>query len=880
LQETRPDPDALLAQVTEGDRPEGQGRLKVYLGMAAGVGKTYAMLSDGQEARRRGQDIVIGYLEPHGRAETEAMAEGLERLPPKVIDHRGVAINEFDVDAAIERRPELILVDELAHTNATGCRHTKRWQDIVELLDSGINVATTVNIQHVESLRDVVAQITGVFVKETVPDAFFERANEIELVDLPPEELQQRLHEGKIYVPEKVEQALHGFFKRGNLLALRELALRHTAERVEEDIRRSRTQTRETEPWHASERILVCIAPNRMAQRVVRVARRLANSLHAELLAVSVSSSRQGTLGDRAQADLDAAMRLAEELGARSATLSGDDIVAELIAYARQENVTTLVMGKPVRPRWKEVLFGSVVDHTVRASGNIDVLIITGEETQGTPLVTLPPKESFRWMGLVEAVLWIAAATGIGTAFGREIRHANIIMLYLVGVVAISLRYGRKESLASALLSVIAFNFFFVAPLHTFVISYAQDAVTFVVMLIVALILSSLTLRLKDQTKAASERERNTSVLYNLSRKLAGTRSKTEMATFAVEKVCTLIGAEAAVFRRATTGDVTLIAPSASGFEQSEKEKAVATWVVDHGRPAGATTDTLAGSQGLYLPLVGSGAAFGALAIDLSTRGELDIAKRHLLESVASQLATALERAQFAKSSHEAALRAESERMRGDLLSAVSHDLRTPLTSISGAASGMLDQPDLTDRTRELASTIQEESDRLARLVRNLLDMTRVQGVIELALDWHSVEELVGSAVFRTESLFDHPVKVEAAPGPILVKVDGLLMEQVLVNLLENASRHAGRESNIVIAIGSTRQIAWLEVRDDGPGVPKDQEQRIFERFKRHGSGGFGLGLAICKAAVEAHNGAIFVAPSAKGANFRIELPLTKEEDA
>lgn len=876
MPDTRPNPDDLLDIVAEHKGQRNRGRLKIFLGMAAGVGKTYSMLSDGQEAQQRGQEIVVGYLEFHGRKETEALAESMEIIPPKIIDHRGVTIKEFDVDAALARKPEVILVDELAHTNAPDCRHLKRYQDIEELLDAGITVWTTVNIQHIESLRDVVAQVTGVFVQETVPDSFFERADEIELIDIPPEQLQQRLQDGKIYVPEKIDQALQGFFKKSNLLALRELALRHTAERVDQDLRKARTLTKATEPWHTSERILVCIAPSRMATKVVRAARRLANSLHAELLAVTVASSRQAGIGAQAQADMDAGMRLAEELGAKTATLAGDDIVAELISYAQQENVTTIVMGKPVRQRWKEIVFGSVVDHTVRSSGNIDVLIITGDAASGTPLKRTRRDTSWSWAGIVETIALVGIATALGHLIGNEVRHANIIMLYLLAVSVISIRRGRQEALLSAVLSVTCFNYFFVPPVHTFAISDIQNALTFAVMLLVALLLSSLTSRLKEHSRAASERERNTSALYDLSKKLAGTRSKTEMGELAVAKIQSLIGSNSAVFRLTSGGDFNILSGSESGFEKADKEQAVARWVIDHGKPAGASTDTLSGAEGYYIPLAGSEGTFGAFAIQLGDR-ELDTSQRHLIEGVGNLLSTALERAQYAKSSHVAALRAETERMRGDLLSAVSHDLRTPLASIVGAASVLREHKELSIQDRELANMIVEESDRMSRLVRNLLDMTRVQGALDLSFDWYNLDELVSSAVLRTEKLFDLPVKISSGGDQLLVRADGILLEQVIVNLLENASRHAGRKANVEILLGRARQVALIDVIDDGPGVPPLEAGKIFDRFKGETTGGFGLGLAICKAAVEAHHGSIYLVSTPKGADFRIELPLDQE---
>lgn len=875
MPENRPSPDELLERVN--DSSPHKGRLKIYLGMAAGVGKTYSMLGDGQDAKKRGLDIIVGYLEFHGRKETEAMADGLELLPVKVWEHRGIDVKEFDIDAALLRKPEIILVDELAHTNAPDSRHAKRYQDIEDLLDAGINVCTTVNIQHIESLRDVVAQVTGVFVQETVPDSFFKRADEIELVDIPPEQLQQRLQDGKIYVPEKIDQALNGFFKKGNLLALRELALRQTAERVDQDLRKARTMANATEPWHTSERILVCVAPNRMAQKVVRAARRIANSLHAELLAVSVSSSRQSGVGEKARAELDAGIRLAEELGAKTATLAGDDIVAELVSFARQENVTTIVMGKPIRQRWKEILFGSVVDHTVRNSGDIDVLVITGEEASGTPFMKQSrQKVAWSWPGIAETVLLVGVTTGLGHLISNEVRHANIIMLYLVAVSAISVRHGRQEALLSAILSVAAFNYFFVPPVHTFAITDAQNIVTFAVMLAVALLLSSLTLRLKEHSRAASERERNTAALYDLSRKLAGTRSKTEMAEFTIEKIRSLLNVESAVFRVSSAGKFTILATSENGFENKEKEQAVAKWVTDHGKPAGATTDTLSGADGFYIPLAGSETTFGALGILLDDR-ECDTVQRHMIEGIGSLLSTALERAQYAKASHISAIKAETERMRGDLLSAVSHDLRTPLASITGAASVLKEHSSLGSQEKELAATILDESDRMGRLVRNLLDMTRVQGSIELNLDWYDLDELVTSAIDRTKTLFKNPVEVTKPSEQVLIHADGVLLEQVFVNLLENASKYAGEYAKVKILLGRARQMALIDVIDDGPGIPENMRETIFERFKKGESGGFGLGLAICKAAVEAHNGRIYAVQMVGGADFRIEIPIDPE---
>ncbi len=862
-----------LAQMKDEQSRERRGRLKVYLGMAAGVGKTYGMLVEGQQQSARHTDVVIGYLEPHGRAETEALANGLEMLPPKILEHRNVSIKEFDLDAALARKPELILVDELAHSNPEGSRHSKRWQDIEELLHAQINVVTTVNIQHIESLRDVVAQITGVFVQETVPDAFFDLANEIELVDIPPEQLHQRLKEGKVYGQEKVDQALKGFFKRSNLLALRELALRHTAEQVDKDLRETRATLKKPEGWHAGERILVCVAPNRMALRVVRAAKRLAASLHAEMLAVTVESSRQRAVSPENREYQEQAMVLAEKLGAKAVNLAGDDIVAELIKFAQRENVNTIVMGKPIRQRWKEIAFGSVVDSTIRSSGDIDVMVITGAESQGTPIFRRPKPEKSSWYGWGEVAAAIVICTALGFLIYDSEHLSNIIMLYLVGVVAVALRNGLRESISTAVIAICIFDFCFVPPRYTFNITDGRYMLTFLVMLAVSGILSGLTLRLRESTRAVSSRERSTSALYELSKSLAESRKKEEMAKLTAQKASELLNCPAAVFVISTPSPQ-LIANSATGFELSANEMAVAQWVMDHGQPAGATTDTLSGAKALYVPLNGSNGTLGALALELPTEKTTDLSQRLLIESISTQLAGALERAQFAKEFNDAALHAESEQMRSNLLSAVSHDLRTPLASIEGSATSLLTHSELSLQSKELATTIQEQSQRMARLIQNLLDMTRVQGAIQLDLDWQSLEDLVTNAVERTAPLLDSPATIVKPEQQILVRVDGVLLEQVIVNLLENAARHAERTAHVKVQMFIHQKNAVITVSDNGPGFLPGQELKIFERFHRTGTSGFGLGLAICKAAIEAHGGKITATNLNPGAQFKIELPM------
>lgn len=856
-----------------------RGRLKIYLGMAAGVGKTFSMLADARADLERGQDILIGYVEPHGRQETESLMEGLPLLAPKGIDHRGVVLREFDLEAALIARPGVILVDELAHTNGPGSRHAKRWQDVAELLEAGIDVRTTVNIQHVESLRDVVAKTTGVFVQETIPDAFFESADEVELVDLPPEELHQRLREGKVYVPEKIDQALTGFFKRENLMALRELALRHTAERVDEEMRRFRAQ-REESPWHGTSKILVCVAPNRMAPRVVREAKRLATNLHAEILAVSVDSPRQGTLSEKARTDLEYAMNLARSLGAQTATLGADDIVQELLRYARGEGVTTIVVGKPVRPRWRELLFGSVVDSLIRSSGEIDVLVITGAEEQGTPFLIRRPPPSSGYAGYFVALAIVAVCTGVGFLMINRFDPANIIMVYLLGVAVASFRLGRNESIFASILAVAAFDVCFVPPRGTFAVSDVQYLITFAIMLTVSYLIGSLTLRLRAHNDASALRERNTAALYDLSRRLASMRSAQEMADAAATKAAHLMEAPVAIIARPPEGELEVVVPSASGFERRPNEWAVATWTSDQGKPAGKTTDTLAGAAGLYLPLLSSHGCLGTVALDLSTKDNFDSARRHMLEAIANQLAGSLDRSYLARSSEEALLAVEAEKLRSNLLSSVSHDLRTPLASIEGAAGVLASTETLDPKSRELASTLREEAERLSRLVRNLLDMTRVEGgAVALNLDWYGLDELLANAIRFTEPQFDHPVEVEIAADTPLVRVDGVLVQQVLINLLENSARHAGRRARVRIDCELNDRFVRLDLRDDGPGIPTESLEAIFEKFQRHNASGFGLGLTICRAVMTAHGGSIEAVPSDHGAHFRLKFIRAPEPE-
>lgn len=875
MSDGRPNPDELLKAV-QGQENE-RGKLKVFLGASAGVGKTYAMLTEAHERRKRGQDIVIGYVEAHQRAETQALIEGLEEVPLRRVFHRGAELFEVDVPGIIKRRPEIVLVDELAHTNAPGSTHAKRWQDINDLLNAGISVFTAVNIQHLESLNDVVAQVTTVRVSETVPDSFFDQADDIELIDLAPGELQQRLKEGKIYLPERVEHALEGFFKTTNLTALRELALRRAADSVDAEMQRLRIQEGAKDTWATRDRIVVCIAPNRMGTRVVRAAARMGASSHAELIAVHVESDRQSnraaTEHDHAQDAID----LAQELGFEIVHLHGHDIVAEIVGYARRRNATLIVVGKPIRPRWKEILFGSVVDLLVRASGDIDVHVITdvGEPTKAPPP---PPRkiEAVTRQGVLLAVFTTTLASGLGFFFLQSVHLANVAMIYVLGVALAATRLNRTESSILSVISVLAFNFLFVEPRFSFAVSDIRYVVLFGAMLTIGIVISSLTYRLREQIRVSSERERRTSSLYALGRQMAQAPNKIELAKVAASEIASVFGGDVVIFFK-TSGNLEVVVPSESGFEKNSNEIAVANWVSEHHEPAGRGTTTLPGSMAYHMPLRGAELVVGVLAIRPRTDFQ-STSQIQLLETFGNGLGLALERSILAKQSNDSRVAAESERIRSTLLSSISHDLRTPLTSITGAASTLVAGK---GNTKELAQTIFSESTRLNTQIQNLLDMTRLQsGGVELKLTWQSPQELVASAVEKCKaSLAERDLKIEFKGKIDLIEADGLLVEKALTNVLDNAGKFTKPGDEIKITVFSQgRELIFL-ITDHGQGFPADALGKVFTPGFHADSSGFGLGLAIVDAITKLHGGRSTATNVAGGgAAVRLEFPLPEQQ--
>jgi two-component system sensor histidine kinase KdpD len=895
MNDQRPDPDALLTRVQAEEAQQTHGKHEVFFGATAGVGKTYAMLEAAHERRKEGVDVVVGWVDTHGRAETEALLEGLEVLPRRTVAYRGTTIHEFDLDAALARRPALILVDELAHTNAPGSRHAKRWQDVEELLNAGINVYTTVNVQHLESLNDVVAQITGVLVRETVPDSILEQADEVELIDLPPDELLQRLREGKLYVPEQAHQALEHFFHKGNLIALRELALRRMADRVDAQMQVYRRTHAIAETWPTTERLLVSVSPSPLSARLVRAARRMATQLRAEWLAVYVETPAHLRLPEADRDRVVNTLRLAEQLGAETVTLSGQHVSEEILAYARTRNVSKIVVGKPRRPRWRDAVFGSVVDELARNTVDIDVYVISGEHDDSRPPSTRLPEQTSDGSAYGWVLAVVVGCTAIDWLLFPVLEKANLVMVYLLGVTMVAMRGGRLAAIMASVLSVAAFDFFFVSPYLSFAVSDLEYLVTFAVMLLVALVISTLTVRLRQQAAAARYRERRTAALYALSREIASTPDTNALLRAAARHLHEVFESQVSLLLPDTTGRLQPWGSVAEGpshglagqglLTLDTKEQAVAQWVYEHRQMAGLGTATLPSAEALYIPLLGTRGAVGVLGVrPESPRRLLAPEQLHLLETFANQTALGLERATLAEEAQQAQVQVATERLRSSLLSAVSHDLRTPLTAIAGAASGLLEEETSLDTStrRELCQTIAEEAYRLNRLANNLLDMTRLEaGAVQVHKEWQPLEEVVGAALTHLEApLHERPLTTHLPAGLLLVPLDGVLIEQVLINVLDNALKYTPPGSPIALSAWTTEDTVTVEVADRGPGLPPGEEQRIFDKFYRaQGAAmpsGTGLGLTISRGMVEAHGGRIWAENRPGGGTVvRFTLPLT-----
>lgn len=883
MEEQRPNPDELLAQLKVNEERERQGKLKIFFGAAPGVGKTYAMLAASRQKLEEGLDVVIGVVETHRRPETEALTEGLEALARRPVEYRGTVFNEFDLDAALARKPAIVLVDELAHTNAPESRHKKRWQDVFELLAAGINVYATLNVQHLESLNDVVAQITQVTVRETVPDFVLERADEIELIDLPPEDLLQRLKEGKVYVAELAERARQHFFRKGNLLALRELALRRTAERVDEQMQTYRQVQGVREVWPAAERIMVCISANPRSVRLIRAAKRMAAGLRADWIAVNIEAPSIVKPSESDLRQLGEHMRLAESLGAETATLTGHKASDEVLNYARSRNITKLVVGKPTHPRWKDKIYGSFLDEIVRGSGDIDVYVITGEAEAPVPVTAFRPALR-RWSkkDWLMSIGSIAACTGIAALLSPFITVVDVAMLYLLGIVFTASYTSKGPSLLATLLGVAAFDFFFVPPYFTFAVSDARYVFTFIVMFIVAIVISSLTFQVREQANAARQRERRTAALYNLSRELAHERGLEHLTAAAIKHISEVFSCDVVILLPDEKGSLKRPFAGPKPFELDQRELSVAQWTFDHRQKAGLGTDTLPGAKALYLPLAASSKTVGVAGIlPGPSYDTFNYDQVHALEGFANQSAMAIERALLAEETQRALLKAETEAMRNTMLSSVSHDLRTPLAAITGAATTLLQQDVALDQAgwKELMQTIFEEAEHLNQIIRNVLDMTRLEAkAITVKKEWQSVEEIVGVVLNRLADKLKGRTLSVSLPGDLpLVPFDPLMIEQVLMNLFNNALKYSPPGTPLGLSAMVRKDNLLVELSDRGPGIDTGSEERIFEKFVRGYTtgGGIGLGLTICRAIIFAHGGNIWAENRpGGGAIFRFTLPL------
>lgn len=887
----RPDPDELLRRVQVEERKKKRGRLTIFFGAAPGVGKTFAMLQEaGVLLEVEQRDVVVGIVETHGRFETTTLLAGFERLPRRIVPYGGTTLEEFDLDTALARKPSLLLLDELAHTNAPGARHAKRWQDAEELLEAGIEVYTTLNVQHVESLNDVIAQITGVVVRETVPDAVIDAADDIKLVDLPPDDLLERLREGKVYVPAQAEKALENFFQKGNLLALRELALRKTAERVDAEMQEWRREHGIEKTWAATDRILVCIGASPYSANLLRVGRRMAAGLRAHWFAVNVETPATLRLGPTDRARISQNLRLAEQLGAETVTLTGERPAEEILRFARERNVTKIVVGKPRVLRWRDRFGTSFVDELLLGSGEIDIYSTVGEAEKVEPVApaTKPDdrKARDRPGGYVAAVLMTAGVTGLTfTVFGRT-HVADVVMTYLLGIVIIATRFGFRASIASGVLSVLAFDFFFIPPYHTFSVSDIRHIATFAVMLIVAVVIATLTQRVRDQAEVARRSEQRTMLLYAMSRELSRTEGLSALMRIGARHIEQVFEAKSAIVTVDKSGTLRTEYATERFDPPIREDDGVIRWVLAHRKQAGLGTGTLSGSRGFYVPLVASGtdgSALGVLGIYAhEPRRFEDPEQQRLADAFATQLTTSVERARLAEETERARVQVETEQLRSALLSSVSHDLRTPLAVMRGAASTLVDDDEKLSKgpRRDLASAILEEAERLDRQVRNLLDMTRLEsGAVHVRKEWQSLQEVIGGAFNRVESrLGDRTVSI-TVPADLAAPFDGVLIEQVVVNLLENASKYTPDATPIDVTAEKGDGDVVVDVSDRGPGVPGDERERIFDKFHRGPSertkGGVGLGLTICRAIVTAHGGRIWVEDrEGGGASFKFALPL------
>lgn len=870
--------------------PENRGKLTVFLGAAAGVGKTYTMLEAARERLAEGVDVVVGVVETHGRTETVALLEGLPSIALRTQEYQGANFTEFDLDAVLARHPKLVLIDELAHTNLPDSRHAKRYQDVEELLAAGINVYTTLNIQHLESLNDIVSQITGITVKETIPDQVLEHASQIQLVDIPPEELMQRLKDGKVFIPVQAGEALNKFFRPGNINALRELAMRYTARRVDHQLESYMRVHGIAGPWPTGDRVMVCVSASPFSAQLIRAARRMAEGLQTEWLAVSVETPRRGPNTESEKDRLAKNLRMAEELGAETVTLTGEDVAEEIVELAKKRNVSLIIIGKPLHSRFREWFHGSVVDKVIRLSRGISVHVIAGNIRQEQEKYVFPKgHESFMFTSYAWPLLMMFTLTLIISPLKDSLGLVNVAMIYLLPVLFSAAKWGTGPAMVAAAMGVITFDLFFVPPRLSFTVADIRYLISFAIFLLVGLITGTLSTRLRKQVIISQQREAKVAALYSLSKDIAAAPELDSVLESVARKVADTIEGQAVLMMPDSGDKLELRASSNPGRESfvDERERAVAIWALERGQMAGRGTNTLCAAVGLYLPLKTEQGVEGVLAVRLNDpKNYLQPEQLRLLEAYAGLTAMAINKIKLTEQAREAQTMAESEKLRTALFNSLSHDLRTPLASIIGAVTGLLEGENIysSSARHDLLQSIQQGAVRMNRFVNNLLDMARLEsGMLNLNKEWCDIQDIVGVALGRLgESLSARPLTIDIQHDLPLVQADCILIEQVLVNLLDNALKYSEAGSDIFISAKRVEKQIEVAVADRGTEIPEDDLGRIFDKFYRLKSplqvSGSGLGLAICRGIIEAHDGSIWANNNpGGGVMITFVLPLSDE---
>jgi two-component system sensor histidine kinase KdpD len=884
--DNRPSPDFLLEQANR----ERRGKLKIFIGAAPGVGKTFSMLRAAHSRKKAGIDVVVGIVETHQRSETDAILEGIEVIPRLNLDYRGIQFQEMDIDAVLKRRPQLVLVDELAHSNIPGARHPKRYQDVMELLDSGIDVYSTLNVQHIESLNDIVTRITGVTVRETVPDSIIQNADSIELIDLTPEELLQRLKEGKVYIPEQARLAMGRFFTPGNLTALRELALRQAAARVDDQMTSYMRQHAIAGPWPASERVLVCIGDDGQGASLVRTAKRSAERRQADWIAVYVETHRHASLSDSARREITRTLHLAESLGGETLTVTGEDVAGEILHIARERNVKVIIIGKTQRSWWSRMLRPSAAAAVLDRGGSFDIMVMNGAE--GRPRkselgltaeqkIFEPWYKRIAWRAYARATVTVSIASVIcwGASFISDI--SSLSLLYLISVLLVAVDCGFIVSAYASALSFVVFDFLFIEPRFSLIITRHEDLLTLLFFLVVAFAISFIGDYLQRQIKVTRLNAERTRALYDFSKAIAATATFDDVAATVVHFAANSM--KARIVLLLVKGDK--LAPKTSfpvDVRLDTASNAAMDWIVRHGRPAGLNSDTLPGAQFYGLPLKMGDRTLGVLAIRPDS-GSFTLDQENFLISLASQSAVAIERVRLVEDIEGARLQTETERLRASLLSSISHDIRAPLLAIMGTVNSLRSSWERYDdkMRQKMLATLEDETASLSHFIDNLLDMTQlVSGGLKLRRQPLDIRNAInGALTLLRKALDERPMRIDITADVPLVDADAIILERVLVNIIDNACKFAPLDQPITISAGRDGPDVRVTITDRGSGIPEDERERVFDMFYRvKGRGvplnGAGLGLAICRGFVEAHGGQITALPGSDGIGTQIVLRL------